>query len=150
VLVWIVATLVITAVGLYIAAPLSDPVFNSEGLAVDEDWRRRGHEHALAVQALRELEFDQAMGKLDTNDYHALREKLETRALATMPAQQEESPALSRERAKSASYQSDAGTMPHPRAMLFCSQCGRIVGSTHHFCGNCGAQVTAARGGPHK
>jgi cytochrome c-type biogenesis protein CcmI len=145
VLAWIVAILLISAVGLYIAAPLSDPAFNSSDFAVDEDWRRNQHEHGLAVQALRELEFDQAMGKLDANDYRALREKLERRALATMQAQPMKSLALESARSEPPAFQAGPTRIANPIPMQLCSDCGARVASAAHFCGNCGARITSAR-----
>ncbi len=48
-----------------------------------EHWE---HEHALAVQGLRELEFDREMGKLSDADYESLRASLQGRALQAMTA----------------------------------------------------------------
>src|SRR5262249_3713010 len=74
----------IAAIALFVAAPLTDHDTIGGTSATDEQSGHREHEHALTVQALRELEFDYAMGKLDANDYRMLRGRLETRALAAM------------------------------------------------------------------
>ena len=48
-----------------------------------EHWE---HEHALAVQGLRELEFDREMGKLSDADYESLQRLAAGRALQAMTA----------------------------------------------------------------
>ena len=128
--IWIAAILMITAVGLFIAAPLSDQVFARRSSAISTESERREHEHALALQALRELEFDQAMGKLDASDYRALREKLETRALAAMGG-----------REKTPSQSSDHVAPVRTVTVNFCTQCGTRIGRAHNFCANCGEQL---------
>jgi hypothetical protein len=84
---YIAAFLIIMGVALYVAAPLSG------GLAIRarktrEEMERDHweHEHALAVQGLRELEFDREMGKLSDLDYDSLKTSLENRALTAMSA----------------------------------------------------------------
>jgi cytochrome c-type biogenesis protein CcmI len=84
VVIWVAAILVVAAVALFVAAPLSDDASDGGRPATGGESERHEHEHALAVQALRELEFDHAMGKLDADDYRALRQRLEIRALAGM------------------------------------------------------------------
>ena len=82
--IWVAAILLIIAVALFVAAPLSDPLFGGRRSSISAESERREHEHGLAIQALRDLEFDHAMGKLDAGDYRVLRERLEIRALAAM------------------------------------------------------------------
>jgi hypothetical protein len=77
VVIWVAAILLIIAVALFIAAPLIDPVLGSRRSVISAESERREHEHALSIQALRDLEFDHAMGKLDAADYRVLRERLE-------------------------------------------------------------------------
>jgi cytochrome c-type biogenesis protein CcmI len=79
--------LIIAGVALFVAAPLSGGLRaraerSREELELDH-WE---HEHALAVQGLRELEFDREMGKLSDADYESLRASLEGRALQAMSA----------------------------------------------------------------
>ncbi len=88
-MVFYVATLlIVTGVALYVASPLVGGLgrtrrTQSREELVVEHWE---HEHALAVQGLRELEFDRQMGKLADADYQALRAALETKALEAMSA----------------------------------------------------------------
>lgn len=136
--IWIAAMLLITAVALFVAAPLSDQVSNEDRPASEAESERREHEHSLAVQALRELEFDYAMGKLDADDYHALRLRLEIRALATMSKRVKSS------RHSSLGLVGPAVPLSHsvaaaPDNINFCSQCGTRSVDAHNFCPNCGA-----------
>ena len=88
-MVFYVATLlIVTGVALYVASPLMSGAprlrrSKDPDELVTEHWE---HEHALAVQGLRELEFDREMGKLADADYQSLRAALETRALESMTA----------------------------------------------------------------
>ena len=84
---YIAAVLIVAGVALFVAAPLSGGLRgrarkSREEIELDH-WE---HEHALAVQGLRELEFDREMGKLSDADYQSLRASLEGRALQAMTA----------------------------------------------------------------
>lgn len=84
---YVAAVLIIAGVALFVAAPLSGGLRGSakrsrEEIEIDH-WE---HEHALAVQGLRELEFDREMGKLADADYESLRASLQSRALQAMSA----------------------------------------------------------------
>jgi cytochrome c-type biogenesis protein CcmI len=138
-IVWIAAILLITAVALFIAAPLSDHQSSGTGLAIPAQSEIHHHEHALAVQALRELEFDRAMGKLDTDDYHTLRQRLEVRALAAMRAPQKTiTPPLS-ESNVALPAPSQSITAARISTVNFCVECGARFGQRDKFCPNCGA-----------
>ena len=82
---YIAAFLIIAGVALFVAAPLSGGLGRRAKRTREEleiaQWE---HEHALAVQGLRELEFDREMGKLSDGDYASLRTSLESRALHAM------------------------------------------------------------------
>jgi cytochrome c-type biogenesis protein CcmI len=83
----VAAILIVAGVALFVAAPLSGGLAGRkprtrEQLQLDH-WQ---HEHSLAVQGLRELEFDREMGKLTDQDYASLRAGLEARALEAMTA----------------------------------------------------------------
>jgi NADH pyrophosphatase NudC (nudix superfamily) len=130
--IWIAGILLITAVALFVAAPLTE---HRTGIFESTSGRERqslDHEHALAVQGLRELEFDRAMGKLDTDDYHILRQRLEARALIAM---------RSIERKAGSLASSSQAVSAKPRATAervnFCPQCGARFKPTYNFCPNC-------------
>ncbi|MBV8056229.1 MAG: hypothetical protein JO071_13425 [Deltaproteobacteria bacterium] len=143
--IWVAAILLVTAVALFIAAPLSDRAFAGHGSAtnsaINMESERRERERALAVQALRELEFDQEMGKLDAGDYSSLREKLENRALAAMGGQGK----TLRQSPPDQVAQATARLQPNAPARTvtvnFCSQCGTRISWAHNFCANCGAAL---------
>ena len=84
---YIAAVLIVAGVALLVAAPLAGGLRrrarrSREELELDH-WE---HEQALAVQGLRELEFDREMGKLSDADYESLRASLQARALQAMSA----------------------------------------------------------------
>ncbi len=84
---YVAAFLIVWGVALFVAAPLSGGLRarakrTREEVELDH-WE---HEHALAVQGLRELEFDREMGKLSDADYESLKASLEARALQAMSA----------------------------------------------------------------
>jgi cytochrome c-type biogenesis protein CcmI len=81
------AALIVAGVALFVAAPLGVGLMGARAKSADElKTERYDHERALAVQALRELEFDREMGKLSDGDYESMRQLLEERALTAMAA----------------------------------------------------------------
>ena len=83
----VAAILIIAGVALFVAAPLSGGLAGRKSKTREELQREHWeHEHALAVQGLRELEFDREMGKLTDQDYASLRAGLQGRALEAMTA----------------------------------------------------------------
>ena len=122
---------------------------------------------AGAIEALREIEFDRATGKLSDADYAALRAtytrealtEMRARdaaaALATLPAGAEDAveAALRDFRARAARCP-EHGARPEADAR-FCSECGRFLGGRcpgcgatceepgQRFCGDCGTALAA-------
>ncbi len=97
---------------------------------------------AVALRALKEIEFDRATGKLSDTDYEQLKEKYTAEALAAM-------------RVESGIRSQEPGVKPAPESRLltprcpehgarpemgaiFCSDCGRRLGSAPGYCGRCG------------
>src|SRR5260370_42457777 len=78
--------MIVASVALFVAAPLAGGLFRRRRVANELDLERLEHERGLAVQGLRELEFDHEMAKLDDADYPELKATLEARALAPMGA----------------------------------------------------------------
>lgn len=97
-----------------------------------------------AIDVLREIEFDQATGKLSDEDYRTLRASYTPLALAELKAREgvtEMDAAellIARARKRSQSCPS-CGPRPESDA-LFCSDCGRHLGGV---CMHCGAAVTS-------
>jgi cytochrome c-type biogenesis protein CcmI len=81
------AALIVAGVALFVAAPLGIGRVGARAKSVGElQAERHEHERALAVQGLRELEFDREMGKLSDADYDSMHKALEDRALTAMTA----------------------------------------------------------------
>jgi cytochrome c-type biogenesis protein CcmI len=147
---YLAAALIVVGVALFVAAPLGGGLLPRR--AHDDKAERFEHERALAVQGLRELEFDREMGKLSEADYRALRTGLEKRALAAMSALERLREEAERQRRRPAprplSLARRPETAPPPsradppvwRAarIRFCPQCGARIGDDYSFCGECG------------
>jgi NADH pyrophosphatase NudC (nudix superfamily) len=137
------AFLIVAAVALFVAAPLTEGFLRRNRSANFELMRLR-HERELALQGLRELEFDHEMGKLDESDYQGLKVNLENHALAAMRglAQLQASrPTLVR----LASIRSGASPIPvSPRPFNFCPQCGSRAAPGYRFCPGCGTALVSA------
>jgi cytochrome c-type biogenesis protein CcmI len=81
------AALIVAGVALFVAAPLGVGLLGARARSAGElQVDRYEHERALAVQGLRELEFDREMGKLSDADYDPMHKALEERALTAMAA----------------------------------------------------------------
>jgi cytochrome c-type biogenesis protein CcmI len=81
------AALIVAGVALFVAAPLGIGLVGARAKSDSElQVERYEHERALAVQGLRELEFDREMGKLSDADYEPMHKALEDRALTAMAA----------------------------------------------------------------
>jgi len=81
------AALIVAGVALFVAAPLGIGLAGARAKSAGElQVERHEHERALAVQGLRELEFDREMGKLSDADYESMHKALEDRALTAMAA----------------------------------------------------------------
>ena len=81
------AALIVAGVALFVAAPLGIGLIGARAKSSGEiQVERDEHDRALAVQGLRELEFDREMGKLSDEDYQSMHKALEDRALTAMAA----------------------------------------------------------------
>lgn len=84
---FLAAALIVAGVALFVAAPLGIGLAGARAKSAGElQVERHEHERALAVQGLRELEFDREMGKLSEADYDSMHKALEQQALAAMAA----------------------------------------------------------------
>ena len=102
-----------------------------------------------AVEALREIEFDRATGKLSDADYDMLKARYTRQALAAMRSESvaargdesESDAAIRRAREAQANVPSCAvhGPRPEPDA-VYCSECGSFLGGA---CAHCGASPSA-------
>jgi ribosomal protein L32 len=139
--------MLIIAVALFVSAPLTDESLRRKRDSSNElELERLEHERGLAVQGLRELEFDHEMGKIDEADYRSLRAKLEERALATMTALESVRKTgraatlrVASRRAKPSSISAQTSAI---RQVNFCPQCGVRAAASHNFCSDCGNSLT--------
>jgi len=100
---------------------------------------------AVALRAIKEIEFDRATGKLSDQDYDALKAKYTAAALAAMRAESgtgSQEPAIkavpgSRLQAPKCP---EHGTPPEADA-VFCSDCGRRLGKAPGYCARCGTAL---------
>ena len=110
------ALLLIATVAVAIAAPLL-----AAGVEVatsgDPGVERLHREKNDALTAIREAQFDHAMGKLSEEDYAALRSFYERRALTAL---------------------TELGTRPAAQEQGACKHCGRRFIDDSAFCGGCG------------
>jgi cytochrome c-type biogenesis protein CcmI len=143
---YIAALLIVAAAALFVAAPLTEG-FLRRKRSVNLEMARHEHQCELALQGLRELEFDHEMGKLDESDYRNLKASLENRALAAMRvleqlAQEHRIAVVRLAPPRSPSAASTAaGTV---RSINFCPQCGMRAEVNYRFCAGCGVSLEAS------
>jgi zinc ribbon protein len=125
--------------------PLGD-LGDTESDEFEEDTSPR----AVALRALREIEFDRATGKLTDADYESLKTKYTAEAVAALRAGVPDGPTPAARRSAGGAS-SGAATLacpvhgPRPEAdAAFCAQCGRRLGggSGTGFCSRCGAELS--------
>jgi hypothetical protein len=152
---YLAAVLIVASVALFVAAPLGGGLLATRRAGRDAaEAERLEHERALAMQGLRELEFDRQMGKLSEADHAALHEGLMTRALGA-------SAALERLHATAALPASAGAAAARPRLVKaaapatgsvasaatvrirFCPQCG-VEAAAGNFCSECGAPLSVS------
>jgi hypothetical protein len=108
-----------------------------EGDDPDDDMSAR----AVALRALKEIEFDRATGKLSDADYDHLNAKYTAEALAAMRAErgvQSQGPVKPAAISKLPTPACpDHGPRPEQDAR-FCSDCGRRLGTALGYCVRCG------------
>ncbi len=144
-MIYLALVLIVVGVALFVAAPLFETARRAREGGTDLQRNRLEHERALAVQGLRELEFDREMRKLSDEDWAELKQNLEARALRAMAALEKldkESAArgapAGRKRVARIGDSATAGA----QAVRFCPACGKPVAGEVNFCGECGAALT--------
>lgn len=146
--------LVVTGAVYFVLRPILRPEPATEEIASDagvnegEDPADDFSPRAVALRALKEIEFDRATGKLSDQDYDGLKAKYTAEALMALRAESGEQGAGSRERV----------LQPAPRSLLpapacpthgprletdaqFCSECGRRLGTAPGYCARCGTSL---------
>jgi len=152
------AGLIVAGVALFVAAPFGGIFSATRKTTKELEHERLEHERALAVQGLRELEFDREMGKLSDADYESLRAGLEARALDAMAALEKISAAERRpSSARVAQPRREEPAIPatppplsrvtpigSARNIHYCAQCGTRTARDAKFCLECGTPVRGA------
>jgi hypothetical protein len=101
----------------------------------------------VALRALKEIEFDRATGKLSDTDYEQLKAKYTAEALAALRGEPTSDIAhrAPEARAHAPRITHDARCPEHgPRPeqdALFCSECGRRLGTAQGYCARCGTTL---------
>jgi cytochrome c-type biogenesis protein CcmI len=140
------AFLIVAAVALFVAAPLTEG-FLRRKRSTNHELIRLQHERELALQGLRELEFDHEMGKLDESDYESLKTNLENHALAAMRRLEQLAEAARPTLVRLPSIRSAGAVQPtqvNSRPFNFCPQCGSRAAARFRFCPGCGTALALA------
>jgi hypothetical protein len=106
-----------------------------EGDDPDDDLSPR----AVALRALKEIEFDRATGKLSDADYETLRSRYTSEALAALRTEEPAAPSSPVSRVPSPACPSH-GPRPETDAQ-FCSDCGRRLATAPGYCARCGTAL---------
>src|SRR5205814_712110 len=128
----------------FVLLPILRPPLESAGALSGDQGEDPGDDmspRAVALRALKEIEFDRATGKLSDSDYDQLKAKYTAEALAALRG---ESGFRSREIGIAQTPGSriptlqcpEHGTRPEKDA-LFCSDCGRRLGTAQGYCARC-------------
>jgi len=105
---------------------------------------------AVALRALKEIEFDRATGKLSDDDYDALKRRYTTEALAALRAENtgegkgETGNVAAVPPFPVSRFPLPACAVHGPRPeseAAFCSECGRRLGSAPGYCARCGTSL---------
>ncbi len=141
----IVALVIGTLLAIGALAFVLSPVFF--GARIPRGSPSRAPQTDMAVVALREIEFDRATGKLSDIDYHDLRTRYMTAALAELRDNASSGTGVAVDPVEAAvlAYRANhrecltCGSRPELDA-TYCSECGRFLDAK---CDDCGAAVEA-------
>jgi len=131
---------------LFVLRPILQPAWAAslEAAAADdgEDYEEDVSPTAVALRALKEIEFDRATGKLSDADYESLKAQYTAEALAVMRGTgdvvpEPVSPPVSRLPSPACPVHGP----PREPGAEFCSACGRRLQDASGFCGGCGTPL---------
>jgi hypothetical protein len=143
--IYFAAMLIVIGVALFVAAPLFETMRARRMGATNPERARLEHEKALAVQALRELEFDREMRKLSEQDWAELKQGLEARALTAMAALEklDQGSAIKAALAGRKRVARIVEASPGPaQAVKFCPACGKPTVNQANYCAECGGSLS--------
>ena len=125
-------------------APLASGAEGAEG-AEGDDPDDDLSPQAVALRALKEIEFDRATGKLSDPDYDSLKAKYTQEALVALRGEGARSVVRRVPDVAAGAPCPLDGPRPEPDA-VFCSACGRRLGTAPGYCAHCGSALeTEAR-----
>lgn len=131
----LVMLILLVIVGALILWPLLRPQAASPPAAVPADESHRGR---IALNAIKELEFDFATGKIAEDDYKALRTRYEAKAVEVLTRPQ---PAP-----KPADLDAELeGAIRAARGRRVCASCGGSLPAAARFCPACGTPLAKVR-----
>ena len=134
------ALLVGTALALGALAYVLYPVFiASDAPAPDHAPRQEPTDTQRAVDALREVEFDRATGKLSDDDYAALRASCTAEAVQAMRAADGTAPPA--DGTAPPDDAAEALIASYRRAVAVCPSCGERPEPAAVFCSSCGRRL---------
>jgi len=131
----------------FVLLPILRPPLESAGALSGDQGEDPGDDmspRAVALRALKEIEFDRATGKLSDSDYEQLKAKYTQEALVAMRGESGHgkrdtghvtAPAVTFPVSRFPCP--EHGDRPEPGA-LFCSECGRRLGTAPGYCARCG------------
>lgn len=140
-MIYLALVFIVVGVALFVAAPLFESTRGAGKARVDLERSRLEHERALAVQALRDLEFDHEMRKLSEQDWAELRRNLEERALRAMAELERLDKAADRRGARRTAVRVADGGPTQLQSAKFCPACGTPITLRAKFCAQCGAPL---------
>lgn len=138
---YLAAVLIVLGVALFVTAPLFETSAGRREQPGAGELARLEHERALALQGLRELEFDRQMHKLAEEDWNTLRQALEERALHAMARIDELAGA------PVAAAPMRVATLRSAGGWNFCPQCGSAMERSGRFCAHCGTPLPVKEAG---
>lgn len=130
-------------VAFYVTEPFRSGVEQSTGGGATTRRERLLEKKGVILAAIREIDADVLVGKLEPADHRVLRQRYVVEGAAIL----KELDALQSSDAVTAAIESDlarirSGSSPRPaQSGGYCHQCGSPVDRTDKFCAKCGAQM---------
>lgn len=136
-----------------VALFILEPVLSGRSAAVfhgDDDFDEAAARRLVALTALRDLEYDRATGKLDGDDYEALKLELSREALVHLGPDEESGTGRETEAMRASRQLEDeiAGIREAIRRGMQCASCEHLNPLGAKYCGRCGELLLAGLGGP--
>ena len=128
-----------------------EPVFSGRSAAAfhgADDFDEAAARRLVALTALRDLEYDRATGKLDADDYEALKLELSREALTHLGPDEASGTRRETEATRASRQLEDeiAGIREAIRRGMQCASCGHLNPIGASYCGRCGELLAAGSG----